>query len=64
MLADLMWLGLGRATQCSPAEYYPPIPALQQLAKAPPGRIIGFACLPALLGMPAHLKDIRGLRRR
>ncbi len=60
MVADLLWLGCGRATQAPPEQYYPRIPALEQVAKAEPGRIIGYNCLPALLGFTQHLSDIRG----
>jgi hypothetical protein len=60
MLAELIGFGLGRAAQCDPALYYPRIPALDQVAKSAPGRIIGYSCLPALLGMAEGLHDIRG----
>jgi len=60
LLAELVWFGVGRAAQCDPALYYPRIPALDQIANSAPGRIIGYGCLPALLGMTEGLHDIRG----
>ncbi len=60
MMADLMWMGLGRATQSPPENYYRKIPALEQVAQAPPGRIMGYGCFPALLGLVYHFRDIRG----
>ncbi|HEX3988903.1 MAG TPA: YfhO family protein, partial [Verrucomicrobiae bacterium] len=40
--------------------YYPRIPALEQIAKSEPGRIIGFSCLPATLAQTHGLRDVRG----
>ena len=60
MIADLLWFGYGRSAQCDWAQYYPRIPALEQVSLAAPGRIIGFNCLPAVLGQMHHLSDIRG----
>jgi hypothetical protein len=60
MVADLVWSGFGRAAQCDPALYYPPIPLLERIAKAAPGRIIGCGCLPASLAGICGLRDIRG----
>jgi hypothetical protein len=60
LLADLLWFGIGRYSQCDPALYYPRIPALEQLARADPGRVIGYSCLPALLASTHGLRDIRG----
>jgi hypothetical protein len=60
LLADLMWFAYGRASQCDRAMFYPRIPALEQVAKAEPGRIIGFQCLPAMLGQSHNLRDVRG----
>ena len=46
LLADLLWFAYGRSAQCDPALYYPRIPALEEVAKAAPGRIMGSnACL-------------------
>jgi hypothetical protein len=60
LFADLLWSAYGRSAQCNPALYYPRIPVLEELAKAPPGRVIGFSCLPAILAQTHGLRDIRG----
>jgi hypothetical protein len=60
LLGDLLWFAYGRNVQCDPALYYPPVPALEALAKAPPGRIMGNGCLPATLAAICGLHDIRG----
>jgi hypothetical protein len=60
MVADLVWVAYGRYPQSDPALYYPRIPVLEQLANAPPGRIVGYSCLPALLASTHGLQDIRG----
>jgi hypothetical protein len=60
MLADLVMFGFGRAAQCDPKLYYPPVPALQEITQAAPGRTAGFNCLPANLATILGLYDIRG----
>ena len=60
LVADLMWFAYGRASQCDATLYYPRIPALEQVAKAEPGRIIACGCLPAMLGRSHNLRDVRG----
>ena len=60
MFGELLWFDYGRAVQSDPALYYPPIPVLQSLAKAFPGRVMGFGCLPATLSSMCGLRDIRG----
>jgi hypothetical protein len=60
LVMDLLWFGFGRAAQCDPALYYPPIPALEAIAKSAPGRMIGYGCLPAALAEICGLRDIRG----
>jgi hypothetical protein len=60
LLGDLLWFAYGRSTQCDPSLYYPRIPVLEELAAAPPGRIIGYHCFPATLAQTQHLRDIRG----
>lgn len=60
MLAELLGFARGINPQADPALYYPPIPALEQLAQAPPGRVLGVNCLPASLGPTVGLHDIRG----
>jgi hypothetical protein len=60
LVLELLWFAWGRSLQCDPALYYPPIPVLQQVANAPPGRIIGYQCLPADLSWMSGLRDVRG----
>jgi hypothetical protein len=60
MFAELLWFAHGRSVQCDPALYYPPLPALEQLAQAPPGRIIGYDCFPAILPTLFGWRDVRG----
>ena len=60
LLADLLWFAYDRSAQCDPSLYYPQIPALEEVKKATPGRIIGFDCLPALLNHICRLGDVRG----
>jgi hypothetical protein len=58
LVADLLWFDCGRNAQCDPALYYPEIPALKEIARSTPGRIIGG--FPASLGFMQGLSDIRG----
>ena len=58
LVADLLWFDCGRSAQCDPALYYPEIPALKEIVRSPPGRIIGG--FPASLGFMQGLSDIRG----
>ncbi|HWW02298.1 MAG TPA: hypothetical protein VNZ64_21540 [Candidatus Acidoferrum sp.] len=60
LVGELLWFGYGRPVQSDPALYYPPIPVLQDVAKAAPGRVMGFGCLPATLSAMCGLRDIRG----
>jgi len=60
MVGDLMWFAYGRSTQSDPSLYYPRIPVLEQLAKQPPGRIVGVLCFPAQLSQTHGLCDIQG----
>jgi hypothetical protein len=60
LMADLLWFAYDRSAQCDPSLYYPKIPALEEVKKATPGRIIGCGCLPALLNHVCRLGDIRG----
>jgi hypothetical protein len=60
LVGDLLSFGYGRSAQCDPALYFPDIPALQQVAQAGPGRVIGFNCLQASLATMQGLNDIRG----
>jgi hypothetical protein len=47
-------------SQCDPALYYPPVPALEELAHRPAGRILGVYCLPPMLNVFCGLRDVRG----
>ena len=43
-----------------PKWYYPPIPTLERVAAAAPGRVLGVRCLPPRLGERFGLRDVRG----
>jgi hypothetical protein len=60
LLADLLLFAHGRNPQCDPALDYPPLPALSEIARAEPGRVLGFQCLPANLTQVHGLSDVRG----
>jgi hypothetical protein len=60
MAIDLISFASGRRPQCDPQLYYPPIAALEDLAKASQGRVLGYSCLPANLLAMSGLRDIRG----
>ena len=60
LVGDLLWFAYGRSAQCDPVLDYPRIPVLEQLARASPGRIVGYRCLPAQLAQTYGLRDIRG----
>jgi hypothetical protein len=60
LLGELLWFGYDRNPQCSLDLYYPRLPVLEQIAEAPPGRVLGIGCLPPNLTMAYHLRDIRG----
>lgn len=60
MVGELLWFAYGRNVQSDPALYYPSLPILQELAKAPAGRVVGYGCLPATLSVMCRLQDIRG----
>jgi hypothetical protein len=60
LVADLLWFGHGIVPQCDPELYYPPVPVLARLSEAPPGRVLGMACLPPVLNQTHHLHDVRG----
>jgi hypothetical protein len=57
---QLVYFGHGFAAQTDPGLYFPKLPALERIAAGPPGRIIGFNCLPANLAQAVWLHDIRG----
>ena len=55
------WLsGWGYNTQADPRLDYPPIPILERLREAPPGRMLGVRCLPPSLPTALRLPDVRG----
>jgi hypothetical protein len=60
MLAELLWFGRGLNPQMDPALYFPRLPVLVEIGKAPPGRMLCVACLPARLAETHGLWDIRG----
>jgi len=60
MVGDLLWFAYGRGAQSDPNLYYPRIPVFEQLAREPPGRIVGFGCFPAQLSQTLGLRDIQG----
>lgn len=60
LCVQLIHFGYGIAAQMDPELYYPRLPIFKRLAAAPPGRIIGFNCLPANLAQTAWLHDVRG----
>jgi hypothetical protein len=60
LMLDLIWFTQKRQPHCDPALYYPRIPALEQTARAKPGRVVGYGCLPPNLASMAGLRDIRG----
>ena len=60
LVGELLFFAYGRNPQCDPALYYPRLRALQRLAEAPPGRVLGLLCLPADLAMSHGLRDLRG----
>jgi hypothetical protein len=58
LVTDLLRFDYGRSAQCDPALYYPEIPALKEIARSTPARVIGG--LPASLALMQGLNDIRG----
>ncbi len=57
---QLIYFGYGFAAQTDPELYFPKLPILERIASGPPGRVIGFNCLPANLAQMARLRDVRG----
>jgi hypothetical protein len=57
---QLVYFGYGFAAQTDPNLYFPKLPILERIAAGPPGRIIGFNCLPANLAQAVWLPDVRG----
>jgi hypothetical protein len=60
LVADLLLFGYGKRIPQPRSLYYPEVPALKQLAAAPPGRVLGVDCFPANLAQAVGLSDVRG----
>jgi len=60
LTCDLLWFAWGRQSQCDRELYFPEIPALAEMSKAGPGRVIGHNCLPAKIAQAIGLTDPRG----
>jgi hypothetical protein len=60
IVGDLLWFAHGRSPQCDRHLCFPPVPALVEVTRATPGRIVGHHCLPASLAAMCGLNDIRG----
>ena len=60
LMGELLWFGYGRNVQSEPALYFPPVPVLEQVARAGPSRTAGYYCLPATLAGACGLSDLRG----
>jgi len=60
ILTELLFFSYGLAAQSDPRLYYPPFPELEQIAHAPPGRVVTYQCLPANLLQVSSLLDVRG----
>lgn len=60
MLCELVAFGREHVIQCDPGLYYPPIPALTFVEHSPPGRVIGYGCLPSAIPSMCGLNDVRG----
>lgn len=61
LLLELLWFAHGRNPQTDPSLYYPPIPALTELAQDPgKNRVLGYQCLPPLLNSTVGLDEVRG----
>lgn len=60
LLVELIWFASPWPLMSDPDLYYPEIPVLEQLAEAPPGRVLGIRCLPPRLQERYKLHDVRG----
>lgn len=60
VLADLLWFARVQVRTGDPLDYFPQVPALDDLSKLPRARVIGIECLPANLSQMAGLSDVRG----
>ncbi len=60
LVAELLHFAWDKAAQCDPSLYFPPIPAMQELARNASGRATGYDCLPANFTQMLGLHDIKG----
>ncbi len=60
VVGELLLFAAGFQPQTDPALYYPPIPALEQLRRAPAGRVSGVGVFPPALNLFAGLSEVRG----
>jgi hypothetical protein len=60
LVGDLLCFAYGRMAQCDPELYYPPVPVLEAIRTAAPGRFIGYDCLPSRVAEVCGLHDVRG----
>jgi len=59
-LLELVLFAVPYPLVSDPKWYYPPIPTLERVAAAAPGRVLGVNCLPPRLGERFGLRDVRG----
>jgi Bacterial membrane protein YfhO len=59
-LAELLFFGYGRASQCDPRLYYPSLGVFDEIARSAPGRTVGYECFQASLLQTHGLFDVRG----
>lgn len=59
-IGELFWFAASQVRQSAAHLYFPPIPALEQLAALRPGRVWGVNCLPPNINQMAGLEDVRG----
>lgn len=57
---ECLFFAYGRASQCDPELYYPPLAVFDEIAHSSPGRTIGYKCFQASLLQTHALFDVRG----
>src|SRR5262249_22874569 len=60
LVTELMVFGWSCNPESDRRLYYPPLPILERLTRAPAGRLLGVRCLPPRLGLLYGLRDVRG----
>jgi hypothetical protein len=60
MIGELLAFAPGRNPQCDPALYYPPLPVLEAIGQAEPGRSLGICTLVPNQHEFAGLRELRG----